>query len=116
MQVTIQISASHLGYFEFRICPNNNRTRAITHECLDQYLLEIVGSPHTTKFYDQLQGMYELEVRLPAGLTCSQCVVQWRYHTGMFKHYPLPHYIRAIMNSTNQHSCCLYLILYLYLY
>ena len=27
-------------------------------------------------------GLYTRELQLPAGLTCSQCVLQWRYHAG----------------------------------
>ena len=37
--VTAQITANHLGYIEFRLCPNNDVTTAVTHACLDQYLL-----------------------------------------------------------------------------
>ena len=31
---------------------------------------------------DQEHGLYQLEVRLPEGITCSHCVIQWHYRTG----------------------------------
>ena len=36
VDVTVEITAAHLGYFEFRLCPWNNVHEPITHECLDQ--------------------------------------------------------------------------------
>ena len=36
IDVTIEITAAHLGYFEFRLCPWNNIHEPITHECLNQ--------------------------------------------------------------------------------
>ena len=34
--VSVELTTSHLGYFEFRICPNNNPARAVTQRCLDR--------------------------------------------------------------------------------
>lgn len=28
--------------------------------------------------------IYSLKLKLPRGLTCSQCVLQWKYNAGMF--------------------------------
>lgn len=79
-----EITASHRGYLEFRICPNNDVTKAATQDCLDQYLLSDIKTGGT-KFYFNYGtvGLYAAELSLPQGLTCSQCVVQWRYHTGI---------------------------------
>ena len=74
-------SANHKGWFEFRMCPNNDPTRRVTHECLDRHLLRLADGttrlPVTSDMYD-----VTVSLRLPAGLTCSQCVLQWKYNTG----------------------------------
>ena len=37
------------GWFEFRLCPNNNVKRVITSECLNQNLLSIVSVSNLTR-------------------------------------------------------------------
>jgi hypothetical protein len=44
-------------------------------------LLQIVGSG-TRYTVGSSTGTHSVTVQLPAGLTCSQCVLQWKYHTG----------------------------------
>ena len=39
-------------------------------------------------------GIYEIRLKLPTGLSCTQCVLQWRYHTGMLLYY------NSILNNT----------------
>ncbi|CAF0815885.1 unnamed protein product [Adineta steineri] len=45
INTTIDITANHFGYFEFRLCPLNmghsRRPRRLTQHCLDEYLLKI---------------------------------------------------------------------------
>ena len=36
IDVTIQITANHKGWHEFRLCRNNNYERVISQECLDR--------------------------------------------------------------------------------
>ena len=36
IDVTVELTAAHKGYFEFRLCPWNNIHVPVTHECLDQ--------------------------------------------------------------------------------
>ena len=31
-------------------------------------------------------GYYDMYVKLPDGLTCTQCVFQWKYHVGKHSH------------------------------
>ncbi|XP_076033601.1 uncharacterized protein LOC143020758 [Oratosquilla oratoria] len=77
----VELTANHYGYFEFRLCPNNNPRQAVTNACFDKYVLQNVNGgtryypgPGAKKFLSKFQ--------LPKGLTCSQCVVQWRYVAG----------------------------------
>ncbi|CAL4142475.1 unnamed protein product [Meganyctiphanes norvegica] len=34
--VHVDVTANHLGHFEFKLCPNNNMHQKATQECLDQ--------------------------------------------------------------------------------
>ncbi|XP_005092247.1 uncharacterized protein LOC101851474 [Aplysia californica] len=83
INVYIDLTTSHLGWFEFRLCPNNDIHKPVTQECLDMNLLE---SPkgYTRYNISSWEAMvYELQVRLPPGIsTCSQCVLQWKYNAG----------------------------------
>ncbi|XP_060063172.1 uncharacterized protein LOC132543673 [Ylistrum balloti] len=81
MDITIQITANHLGYFEFRLCDNNDVTKPITNECL-KHLLVNSETKETKHPIGTVKGNITITVDLPQNLTCSQCVIQWRYHTG----------------------------------
>lgn len=35
--VTIQITAVHKGYYEFKLCPNNNPMKDPTQDCFEKY-------------------------------------------------------------------------------
>ena len=40
IEVGVELTASHKGYFEFKICPHNNKKVPTNQECLDRYPLE----------------------------------------------------------------------------
>ena len=69
---------NHGGYSTFKICPNNNIHRAITQDCLDQYIL---ASPSGQTRFTHSPPEHDMRVQLvlPVGLVCSQCVLQWRW-------------------------------------
>ena len=37
VQVTVQITANHKGYFEFKLCPNNNIHQDPQQDCFDRW-------------------------------------------------------------------------------
>ncbi|XP_046381238.1 uncharacterized protein LOC124152360 [Haliotis rufescens] len=84
MAVEVVITSNHKGYFEFRLCPHNNVHTPATQACLDQHLLQVeVNRVMATKY--QLgtgTGTFRMNVLLPQGVTCSQCIFQWKYRTG----------------------------------
>ncbi|XP_060075035.1 uncharacterized protein LOC132554743 [Ylistrum balloti] len=82
IDINVEITANHLGYFEFRLCPNNNVNKAATQECLDQHLLRLENADGTRYYLGGKRGAVNLRAILPQGLTCSQCVLQWRWNTG----------------------------------
>lgn len=83
LQVHVKITASHFGYFEFRLCPNNNVHRPATQACLDQYVLHQPSG--SVRYLEQGRPQtYSIKLKLPKGLTCTQCVLQWKYNAGKF--------------------------------
>ncbi|CAF0864310.1 unnamed protein product [Rotaria sordida] len=81
IDVKILLSANHKGFMEFRLCSILDPNIEVTQECLDQNILYIEGFG---KQYIVNEGMdlIFLRVQLPHGLSCSRCVLQWRYHAG----------------------------------
>ncbi|XP_061197891.1 uncharacterized protein LOC133206002 [Saccostrea echinata] len=81
IEAQVKITASHLGYFEFRLCPNNDIHKPATQACLDQYVLHQPNG--SVRFMEQGRTqVYSIKLKLPRGLTCSQCVLQWKYNAG----------------------------------
>jgi len=87
------ITKNHGGYSEFRICPNNDVTKRVTQSCLDQYLL---ATPTGKTRYiheprDSMRGTGDITVELvlPPGLTCTQCVIQWIWTAGTISTFQL---------------------------
>ncbi|KAJ0174460.1 hypothetical protein K1T71_009568 [Dendrolimus kikuchii] len=77
INVVVQLTAYHQGYWMLKICPDANRN---DQECFEQYVLELEDGG--TQYYPKRSATYELAYRLPAGLTCDHCVLQWRYIAG----------------------------------
>ncbi|XP_021375798.1 uncharacterized protein LOC110464755 [Mizuhopecten yessoensis] len=77
INVTVDIKANIGGYFEFRLCPNNDVRKTITQECLDKNHLVISG--HGYRLYVERDTVYDLQLKIPEDLTCTQCVLQWKW-------------------------------------
>jgi len=41
IELTIEVTISHKGFFEFRLCPKSSATELVTQACLDQNLLTL---------------------------------------------------------------------------
>ncbi|XP_076438822.1 uncharacterized protein LOC143277804 [Babylonia areolata] len=80
--VTVEVTANHLGWFEFKLCPNNNPLKAATPECLNRHVLQLDDGSGSKLYIGTKVGKVDVKVRLPDDVTCSQCVLQWRWHTG----------------------------------
>ncbi|XP_072934233.1 uncharacterized protein [Epargyreus clarus] len=77
--IKVELTASHNGFFEFRVCEDHKDT---TQECLDKNVLQL-GGRNESKFYPKEGNkIYEMKYRLPEGLECTHCVLQWRYIAG----------------------------------
>lgn len=80
VRMTVMLTAGHMGYFEFKLCPKNSSSALVTQECFDRYPLTLIGN--TTRLPVGGSGWYDAMVWLPAGVTCNNCVIQWTYTTG----------------------------------
>ncbi|XP_060076005.1 uncharacterized protein LOC132555669 [Ylistrum balloti] len=81
ISVNVQITASHKGYFEFRLCPHNNTSTRVSQACLDHHVLQQTDG--STRVYEAGHPTnYTIHLKLPAGVTCSQCLLQWKYNAG----------------------------------
>lgn len=77
INVTVRLTASHMGYFEFSVCPLKTEKELETDKCFDQhYLLLADGSGH--KFPINTYGAKDHVVRLvlPKDVTCKHCVLR----------------------------------------
>ncbi|KAK7081126.1 hypothetical protein SK128_027952 [Halocaridina rubra] len=78
--VTLYISANHKGYYEFRLCNNNNPLARETQECLNKQLLQLADGTGTRYYLDgNIRGKHTVYVQLSARLYCSHCVLQWKW-------------------------------------
>ncbi|KAK7084655.1 hypothetical protein SK128_024301 [Halocaridina rubra] len=85
INIEAELTTNHKGYMEIKLCPHNNPKEIVTQECFDQYPLMIKGTdeirfviPEDSK----KQEIFRWRVKLPEGITCSYCVIQWKYFAG----------------------------------
>jgi hypothetical protein len=79
IQAAANITGNHLGHFEYKICANNDVTVEATQECLDLTPLYAADGGDWLLEIDDTEGIISFDLQLPADLTCTQCVFQWRY-------------------------------------
>ena len=75
----IELTANHMGHFEFKLCPQNNLRKPATQTCLDKYTLELANGEGVNYYPGPGNKVFEMWFQLPKDLTCKQCVFQWRY-------------------------------------
>lgn len=74
-----------LGYFEFYLCENNNMAVDPNIDCFDNgHLLTIAGTDGSTRYsiHDVIELTYSFQLDMPKGVTCSQCILRWKYNAG----------------------------------
>ena len=82
IKVRIELTANHMGYFEFRVCPNNAPKKAASQMCLDKHILGQSNGGGPRYYPGPGSKVFEMHYQLPKDLTCQQCVFQWRYVAG----------------------------------
>ncbi|XP_060596753.1 uncharacterized protein LOC132750735 [Ruditapes philippinarum] len=83
INLQVDITSNRYGWMEFRICPNNDATKAVTHDCLNAHVLQRADG-NGTKTYITVKryGVWNMTYKLPTDMKCTQCVLQWKYNTG----------------------------------
>ncbi len=84
IEVEVDLTSNHQGWFEFRIGKyDNKKIEGDVMGRLKGHLLEVVGAG--TRFNlprGSGNGKFKTKLRLPAGLVCEKCVLQWWYNAG----------------------------------
>ncbi len=80
------MEAAHDGFFEFKICSLSTPTSIETNECFAHVLQRADGGGPQIPVNNGMAGrVNNMKYVLPPGLTCSRCVLQWRYYTGRYQ-------------------------------
>ncbi|RUS72508.1 hypothetical protein EGW08_019736 [Elysia chlorotica] len=84
INATVELTANHKGFFEFRLCPTDNPFKRVTAHCLQKFPL-VVADTGLTRFTVPSGDSYSkitVPLRLPADVRCSACLFQWQYTAG----------------------------------
>lgn len=76
--VNVRLTKNHKGYFFFKICKIGSAGE--TEECFDQNLVQFEDGSLKHPVPEDV-NIFTPNIRLPAGLTCDHCVLQWTYKT-----------------------------------
>lgn len=80
--VVVQVTANHMGFFEFRLCKIDGWKSDATQTCLNKTLLTVKESNNVKYKIPRDLQTARLNLKLPSDLVCSHCVLQWKYVTG----------------------------------
>ena len=81
IETVAEITANHMGFFEYRVCPIYDNSVPANRTCFSRYLLKNEAG-ETRLPIGTGNEKFTNKVKLPVGLTCNYCVLQWRYHAG----------------------------------
>ena len=81
IRVKVEITANHKGWFEFRLGKINNAKEPVSQGKLTHLLQLVEGG---TRWYLESaeNKVYSIDLKLPDGLTCDHCVLQWWWKCG----------------------------------
>jgi len=84
IEVAIEVTTSHMGHFNYKLCPNNNVHQDPKQDCFDAHPLHLAGGDRGEELAITEWGRryWNTTVQLPPGLTCDQCILQWTYTAG----------------------------------
>ena len=81
IDVRVKITANHKGYFTFRVAPLIKAP--IKQKDLDKIMLEMENGDAEWKLLSSHgNAVFTITLKLPMGLTCEHCVLQWWWTTG----------------------------------
>ncbi|XP_072044825.1 uncharacterized protein [Amphiura filiformis] len=82
VEIQVELTTNHLEWVEFRLCARDDKAKEpLTHACLDTHIL-LNHKGESRINIGSAKGFLKYQLQLPAGVTCKQCVLQWKYSTG----------------------------------
>ncbi|XP_076313802.1 uncharacterized protein LOC143226564 [Tachypleus tridentatus] len=83
IEVIIDLTSNHLGWFQFSLCPRYDKEDKETNECFDEHILELSdGSGTVFHIPTNRSELQFLRVKLPENLSCDYCVFRWHWRSG----------------------------------
>lgn len=76
----VLITANHWGYFNFSICNIITPDQPEAPECFQQ--IKLADGKLSYHLPSREKGYFYVDLQLPAGLICKQCVLRWHWNTG----------------------------------
>ncbi|XP_014238314.1 uncharacterized protein LOC106660018 [Trichogramma pretiosum] len=82
IQLQVEITANHKGYFEFSLCPLNSPQDLETEECFNAHPIYLKNGKRQFPVSENLYGIVNISGFLPPNVRCKRCVLRWHYHCG----------------------------------
>ncbi|XP_066597989.1 uncharacterized protein [Prorops nasuta] len=82
INVTALLTASHLGHFEFSLCPLSSKDELETEDCFAKHPLYQPNGDFEFRPTNWDAGEHVVSLVLPKDLECEHCVLRWHYRTG----------------------------------
>lgn len=79
IEVVAVLTAAHKGDMTWRLCTDVNRE---SQQCFNQHLLKRADGKGSKLKVDRGSTTYKTKLKLPAGVKCNKCVLQWNYRAG----------------------------------
>lgn len=82
VNMEVELTANHKGHFMLKVCPVAAGRREATQDCLDKHpLTQVDGVPEFPIYETPHSLQLQRQVKLPEGLVCSRCVLQWTWRS-----------------------------------
>ncbi|XP_035213000.1 uncharacterized protein LOC118186931 [Stegodyphus dumicola] len=95
----INIIANHRGYFEFKLCPVRPGVK-VDQDCLDKHPVPLADGSGNRYILRNAKGFLDIQLKLPKGLKCERCVLQWHWKAGKKKLFA------QSLKITTKYVCC----------
>lgn len=82
LPVGVNITANHHGHFRFKICNLDKSKGVESNACFNKYRLRLTNGEERYVVPTFIPDTYKLTLRIPKGLRCKHCVLQWTYVAG----------------------------------
>ena len=82
LPVKVQITANHKGYFYFQLCNLDKNRNRESDSCFAANKLHFTNGLDYYYLPHANPGWFDVTLKIPSGLTCNHCVLQWTYVTG----------------------------------